>query len=1052
MERKNNPMLRKLIGYFVDRHLLTNIIFVAVIIGGIISWSQIKKEEMPDVTFDLVHISAVYPGATAEEVEHFVTKEIEEAVEGLDGVYRVISSANQGSTSITVELEQNYPKRDEAITEIRNAVSSLKLPEDIRDDPTVRVFETSKMAIIDLALIYTDSHLLSVQERQFLQGYAFALENQLRGLSEVNSIDKSGYFKEEIAVNVDPQKLIHYDIPLSQVRSEVVNNHARQPAGHVELKDEPKVTISAQLDSPEKLKELYIQAGFKGQAIALADIAEVDYGFNRGKGIIKVNGHEAVMLRVVKNSSYGILEALQAVKKVAERFQENNLKEVPVKLVLLDDASIDLQNRLNIISQNGMLGFALILIFLFLFLNKRSGFWVAMGIPFTVCLTLIAAVWMGYTINNVTLAAVIIVMGMVVDDAIVVAENVGRLRLKGLSSRQAAIEGTEQVFMPVVASVVTTCIAFIPLFYFSGRFGQINSFIPPIIFLMLGASLFESLVILPGHLYFQGFGKKKRKEGLKITEEPNGNHWFGKIEDRYGEFLKRLLPFKYFVFLGFVLLLLVSFWILKSKMKFVMFPREETREVVFVGAASRDSGRLETADISQNIEKILKPYLGKEVVGYRTGIAMSRRGGAVEENRFRTIVEIVPKEKRKKSAAELIRIWEAEAKKVEGVEELVVQMSRWGQASGSPIEILIQENNDTLRGEAALKLADYMEEMSVLENIDIEEPIRIPEYRIDFKREKIKRLSVSPASITSTFRSALEGAVLYDFPKDDEMVDVRLSVKEEAKTDIDTILAIPVENNRGYLLPLGDLVTVTRTTTPNSISRRDRKRTTTLYADIKPDSKSTPLDIARRLEDTIFIELANKYPSTNLSFTGEVYDTRESQGDFKKAIMLVLLIIFAILAVLYNSLTRPLLIMLAIPFGVVGIVLAFLLHGKMLFGFFAAIGALGLAGVVINDSIIMLAKLDNEIKSRDRDRIDRQISDIAQTRLKAVVLTTVTTVAGLLPTAYGILGYDAMLTEMMLALAWGLIFGTAITLVLIPCMYSFLEEMRFKLRGGIDTT
>jgi len=1037
-------MLTKIVAYFADRHLLTNLIFLTVIVGGLSSWHHIKKEEMPNVTFDQVRISVNYPGATAEEVEHFVTKEIEEAVEGLDGVYRITSSASQGSTSVTVELEQHYPKRDEAIVEIRNAVLDVALPDDIRDDPSVRVFETSKKAILDVALIHTGTHLLSIEDRQLLQKYAIDLEHQLLNLPHVHQINRSGYFQEEIQVQVDPEKLIRYDIPLSQVRDEITQNHARQPAGHIEVKDEPKVTISAQLDTPEKLNALFIQAGFEGKAIPLKDIADVQYGFELEKEIIKVNGHEGIMFNVVKNTSHGILESLEAVKEVTERFRTTHLQNVPIDLVLLDDESIDVRNRLKIISQNGMIGFVLILVMLFVFLNKRSGLWVAMGIPFTICFTLLASVFLGYTINNTTLAAVIIVMGIVVDDAIVVAENVARLRSQGMSSREAAVQGTVKVFLPILASIVTTCIAFVPLFYFSGRFGQINSFIPPIIFLMLGASLFESLIILPGHLHFKGFQLKKRNTSLPLAESKS-EHWFKKIEDRYGTFLKRLLPWKYLVFLCFALLLVVSYWMMTTHMKFVMFPHEETRDIVFTGTAYPKADRLETAEITQKIEKMLAPHVGKEVVGYRTEIARSRRGGAVEENKFRMIIEIVPKEQRRKSADQLIRLWEPEAKQIPGLEKLVVQKSRWGQSSGSAIEVLIQENDTALRTQAAQTLAEKMKQHPVLEHVDIEAPIQIPEYKIDFQREKIKRLSISPSNISSTFRAALEGLILYEFPKGDEEVAVRLTVKDEAKTDIETILDIPVENARDYLVPLRDLVTVQKTTTPNSIARRDGKRTVTVYADIKPKAKVTPLEIAADLEKSDFVEVTGHQPSTTLSFTGEVFDTRESQKDFTRSIVLVLLLIFVILAVLYNSLSRPLIIMLAIPFGMVGVVLAFLLHGKILFGFFAAVGALGLAGVVINDSIIMLAKLDDEVRAENKEQANDQIAKVAQTRLRAVVLTTLTTVAGVLPTAYGLAGYDAMLAEMMLALAWGLVFGTLITLMLIPCLYSVAQDMRLKM-------
>lgn len=1044
-------MLKKLVAYFVDRHLLTNLIFSAVIIGGIISWQEIKKEELPAVTFDRIRISSSYPGATAEEVEHFVTKEIEDVVEGIDGVYRVSSTASQGSTSVTVELEQDFPRKDEAITEIRSAVASVKLPEDVRDIPSVRVFETSKKAILDIALVYKGAHLLNKEQRQLLQQYALSLENQLVNLKEVNSINKSGYFKEEIQVKVDPDKLIKYAIPLSQVKREITNNHARQPAGHIDVKNEPKVTINAQLDTPEKLNQLFIQAGFEGQAIPLSEIAEVTQDFENEKSISKVNGHESIMFNVVKNSSSGILEALDAVTALVDDFRENHLKNVPIEIVLLDDESIDVRNRLSIIALNGGMGFVLILIALFLFLNKRSGIWVAMGIPFTICFTLICGYLMGYTVNNTTLAAIIIVMGIVVDDAIVIAENIGRMRSNGKASRDAAIDGTSEVFLPILASIVTTCIAFIPLFYFKGRFGQINNYIPPIIFLMLGASLFESLFILPGHMHFELPKFAGFVNGRKVSSKIGKRHWFEKVENQYGSILRKAMKFKYYIFLFFIILLIFSGWIMVSKMKFVMFPNEETRDISLSGSAGKDADRIDTANLTQKIEDVLQPYVGKEIVGFRTDIARSRRGGEVQENKFSMTIEIVPKEKRKLSANQLVALWEPQIKAIPGLEKPIFQKSRWGQDSGSPIEVLIQENNDQLRDQAAKKLADLMKANPNLDHVEIEEPIKIAEHRIDFKREKIKRLNINPADITSTFRSSLEGSVLYEFPKGDEEIDVRLTVKDESKKDLKTILDIPVENQRNYLVPLRDLVDVEDTQTPNSISRRDGKRTTTVYADIKPKMKVTPLDIADDLEQNAFSQVIKDQPSTTLSFTGEIFDTREAQGGFKTAIIMVVCLIFTILAVLYNSLTRPIIIMLAIPFGMVGVILAFWLHGKILFGFFAAIGALGLAGVVINDSIIMLSKLDAEFSAQNKIEATKQISLIAQTRLRAVVLTTVTTVAGVLPTAYGLAGYDAMLAEMMLALAWGLVFGTLITLVLIPCLYSALQESKFILKSILDS-
>ncbi len=1041
-------MIRKIINYFVERHLLTNLIFIAVLIGGFLSWQGIKKEEMPSITFDFVRVSANYPGATAEEVEHFVTKELEEAVRGIDGVYRVTSTSSAGSSSIAVELEKNFPRKDEAITEIRNAVLDANLPEDIKDDPSVHVFETSKKAIVDVAFIHTGVHLLDVESRHLLQEYAIALENQLLNLSHVNSVDKRGYLQEEIQINVNPEKLKKYTIPLSQVRREIVENNSRQPAGNIEAKNEPKVTIDAQLDTIDKLNSLYIQAGFQGQAISLNKVAEVKRGFNEKKSIYKVNGHEALIFNIVKNTSYGILDSIDAVKEEVGKFEKNYLKDIPIDIVLLDDESIDVRNRLSIIALNGTIGFILILFMLFLFLNKRSGFWVAMGIPFTICFTLIFSLLFGFTINNITLAAVIIVMGIIVDDAIVVAENISRFRANGIKSKQAAVEGTSQVFLPVIASIVTTCVAFIPLYFFGGRFGSLNRFIPPVIFLMLGASLFETLIILPGHMHFNlSIGKKFRRKKIKSIRK----HWFDKIEKYYERFLNKMLSYKSLVLFFFVIILILSALVMIYKIKFVMFPREETREIVLSGNAGKDAGRFDTAELTKKVEAVFKPYIGKEIVGIRTGISRSRRRAEVEENKFRMIVEIVPKEKRRESADELISLWKPQIKQIKGLNDLVIQKSRWGQSSGSPVEVIVQENNDNLREKASDKLAELMKKYQELTNVEVERPLQTEEYKIDFKREKIKRLSINPSDISSTFRASLEGIILYDLPMGDEEIDVRLSVIESSKTDIESILDVPVENKNGYLVPLRNVVNIEKTTTPNSISRRGSKRVTTVYADIKPGSKHTPLEIAEDIEENIFPKVIDSQPTTTLSFIGEIYETKEAQGNFKNAVIMVVLFIFIILAVLFNSLSRPVIIMLAIPFGLVGIILAFLLHGKMLFGFFAGIGALGLAGVVVNDSIIMVSKLDSEFKEKNVERVNRIIASIAKTRLRPVVLTTITTVAGVLPTAYGLAGYDAMLAEMMLALAWGLVFGTLITLLLVPCMYSLMQDIKFKFKKLVQT-
>lgn len=1018
---------------------------LGVFLGGILAWQNTSKEELPDITFDTVRVSVQYPGAPAADVEYFVTEPVEESLRGLDGVYRITSTSSVGTSSVSVELEPGYQDVDTAITEIKNAVFDVSFPDEVIDDPSVRVFKTSQKAILDIALYHRDFRLLDDAGRRELQQYALALENQLLGLSAVREINRSGYLQQELHIKIHPEYLKKFQIPFNTVMREIRANNVRRPAGTIETEQEPKVTLLSELDTPEKLKDLIIQGGFEGQVVRLRDAADVYAGYEKDRAITKVNGHEAVILNVVKSGSWGILDALDEVAQMVERFRLNSLEGGAIEVALLDDESRDVRNRISLITMNGAIGFALILISLFIFLNKRAGIWVGLGIPFSFCFTMICAALLGYTINGVTLAAVIIVMGIIVDDAIVVAENITRLADRGMPLEQAAVKGTASVTLPIIASIVTTCAAFIPLFFFQGRFARFISFIPPIIFLMLLASFLESVLILPGHMEL----KMSWLDRLFRTKSKDGHgHWFEKIEDAYGRMLEKVLPRYGIVFAVFLVLLVSAGYIFSTQMKFVMFPNEETREIVLNGEAPAGTGRLQTARLSEQVEDIVESYRGQEVVGTRTSIAQSRRGGAVEENKFRMIVEIVSREKRRKSSDQLIKEFQTEIDKLEGFQKLSFQKSRWGQDSGNPIEVIVQQNNDAIRHAVTEALVARMNADGSLKDVEADEGLQVPEYRVSINRDMAKRLGIAPDDIATTLRAALEGSVLYEFSDGDEKVRVRFSITDVSKDDIEKVLDLPVENQRNYLVPLRNIVDVEQTVSLNAISRRDLKRTTLIDAGINAEADKTPLQIAEYYEQEVFPEILRDYPTTVLSFGGEVRDTRESSADFRNAVLLVLFLIYVILAVLFNSLGLPLIIMLSIPFGVVGVILAFWMHGKAAFGFYAAVGVLGLAGVVVNDSIIMLVRLQEEYdRNRSADETSKQIAQVAKTRLRAVMLTTLTTVVGILPTAYGFAGYDAMLADMMLALAWGLVFATVITLFLIPCLYKMGEDLRYMLMG-----
>ena len=1060
-------MIHNFLGYFSKRHLLTNFIVAGIFIGLFFSWPRIKKEELPNFDLNFLVIRAYYPGASPSDVERLVTREIEKEIKGIDGIYEIRSTSTVGICSIRVEFEPGYSDINESIMEIRNMVLGVKLPSEIRDPPTIRIFKTSKKAVIDIGIYNNTKNLLDTKSRIVLQKYAHALENRLVSAKQISEVSKRGYLTEELQINLSPYKLKANNIAINDVLTALKKHNIRKPLGSIDNIKATKITIQAELDTISKLKNLVIRGGFDTPILRLRDVAKIQRGFKTVTDIRKVNGYEAVIFNVYKRSATDIITATKKAIKIVNDFNKTILNGSPIKAILLDDESRDVRNRLSLIGWNGLIGFILILIMLFVFMDFKSGFWVAMGIPFTFAFTFILFPLMGYSINNVTLAAIVIVMGMIVDDAIVVSENITRLKEQGIPPDEAAVKGAKNVFLPVVASILTTCAAFIPLLFFSGRFGRMLAFIPPVVFVMLFGSLIESTIILPAHLNLKipswlitfitlGLNKvvyrlknkrNNRRKNIKKRKSHGHAHWFYIVENAYGKTLEYLLKFRWVVLGVFLLFLVAAVFLFQTQLKFVMFPREEMSQLGIVGKIHKNASNFETARVAQKAENILMKEIGKTVVGFRTSIASSRRGGAADQNRFYIRVELIPKDIRKIPARKLIRKWKAALKKIKELKKFYIAKSRFGQSSGSAVEIIIQENDDKIRAAVAKKISDALEKFPTLSNIEIEQPLRNPEYRLALKRDFIIRLGINPSDIATTMRTILEGTITHELIKGDEEVDVVLSTEKKYKKNIFQILNFPVHNSGQYLVNLNNVVKAKKFIVPNAINRKDFKRTVKVYADLKRNSSLTPIDIAHRLERFVFPKIVKQYPTTIIDFGGEIKDTRESSGDFAAAIILVIFLIYIILALLFNSMTKPLIIMLTIPFGAAGIIIAFWLHGIVLFGIFAAIGALGLAGVVVNDSIVMMDKLEKEYDMHNNRKSRFSIiAGISKTRLRAVLLTTLTTVAGVMPTAYGLAGYDSMLAEMMLGLSWGLLFGTFITLIFVPCMYIILKDFQYKMK------
>ena len=1028
--------MKSVINYFTKNHLVSNILFVGVFLMAIFAWQKIGKEEMPEFESNWLRISASYPGAAAEDVELFVTKPIEDELKEVSGIEEILTTSSTGLSSFRVVIDEDTADQKEVVQNIKDAALRASLPREV-DTPNFRQFKSTEKAIIDVGFYLEGVRSLDYESRKKLQSMVLNFENQIKSLTDVSGIDKKGYDEPELHILVDPESIDRYDLSIDRLVNTIQSNHIRVPLGTLEDKEQSKVTAIHELEDKESLDALYVQGNYGGKGVRLSDIAEVQPGFSKSTIIRKLQGHEGIVINVKKKYSTDILTAQESVVRFVEEFKRTHSAS-GLRLILMDDESYDVKNRLSIVASNGLIGFALIFIVLFIFLDFKSGLWVGMGIPFTLALTIIAMTLVGYTINNMTLAAVIIVMGIVVDDAIVVAENISRKRYLGQSPLESAVGGTHEILKPVFGSILTTCVAFIPLLFFEGFFGKFVEYIPFVVISMLVASLLESTTILPSHLLErEGFFSKFKIKGFS-------SEWFFKYEEKFAVLLEKILKVRILVFITAIAVASLSGYLFKSKMKFVMFPREEGKEVNIKVFGPEGANRFEMAKLVEPIEDMILADRKHGVVAVQSTIGESRRGSGALENRASINIEVVNKDDREMGLNDFIDKWKKGTSTIPGIMKVDFLKSRWGRSSGSALEIQVQENDNSRRDAITKLIANYMNEDTNLKDVEIEKPLVRREYNFKINQEKLVQFNLSPSHITTSLRAFVEGAILYTISKGDEDVEVRLTVDAKNKFDLVNLRKLKIENNSGGFITLDKVVSIEEFKKPANIQRKDYKRTTIVYGNIKDGVRITPVEVAEKYETEVFPKIINQFPSSVISYIGEVKDTRESGGDFIISLLMVIGVIYVILVIMFNSLGAPLLIMLIVPFGLSGVIFALLGHGMYVYGFFAAVGALGMIGVVVNDAIIMISKLEEDISVDDENYL-AQIAKVSSTRLRPIVVTTLTTVAGVLPTAYGVAGYDSMLAEMMLSLGWGLLLATVVTLLLIPCMYSYF----FSIRGFI---
>jgi multidrug efflux pump subunit AcrB len=1013
------------IAWMAGHSVAANLMMFVFLVGGLIYAGQIKKEVFPDFELDYVTVSVPYPGASPEEVERGVVLAIEEAVQGLDGIKEITATAGEGSASVTVEIIEGK-SIERLAQDIQSEVDRITSFPEEAEEPRVTIAQR-KRSVVSLALY-------GAQGEKVLRETAEQVRDRLLQSPQITQVEFSGVRDYEIDISVPQAQLRAYGLTLEQIAGTIRRAAVELPGGAIKTEGgDVLVRMKERRDFGPEFGRIPIITSNEGTQVLLSDIARITDGFEDTDSYATYNGYPAILIEVYRVGDQTPIAVSEAVH---EKLVEINA-DLPPQIFLdaRNDRSDIYRQRMDLMLKNGYMGLALVFILLAVFLEPRLAFWVSLGIPISILGSLFFIPMAGVSINIISMFAFIITLGIVVDDAIVAGENMFHHRQKGASWFKSAVDGTREIATPVTFSVLTNLVAFAPLFFVSGFMGKVFRQIPVVVIAVFAISLIESLLILPAHI-----GHQRRSApttglfGWLFRQQHRFSNWFSlMVRTRYGPFLDLVLKNRYVaVSLGIALLLVTISFVRSGRMGFELFPKVESDYAMVTAILPYGTAVQKTEAVQQHLvasaQQVADENGGEKLV---EGIFARING-----NESTVRVYLTPPDVRPISTAALTALWRARVGAMTGLESLKFESDAGGPGRGAAISVELSHRDVDILARASGEVAQAL---GYFPNAtDIDDGYSPGKRQIDFKiRPEARSLGLRSQDVARLVRHAYYGAeaLRQQRGRNEVRVMVRLPKSERVSEQQleDMVLWTPA----GTEIPLMEAVSVQYGRAYTTINRRNGRRVVTVTADARPRSKAGQVIAA--LSDETLPALQARYPGLSYSFEGRQADRRESMQSLVKGLMVALLVIYAMLAIPFNSFIQPLIIMLVIPFGIVGAVIGHLIMGYSL-SLMSMFGVVALSGVVINDSLVLI-NFANRQRQLGLDRHDAiHISGI--NRFRAIMLTTLTTFGGLTPMIFETSRQARFLIPMAVSLGFGILFATLITLLLVPCLYLIVEDVR----------
>ncbi|MBW2267309.1 MAG: efflux RND transporter permease subunit [Deltaproteobacteria bacterium] len=1017
--------MERLVRYFVERHLLVNILTVTVVVLGIGTALRTNIEGYPDAELPRFVVTANLPGASARDIETKVTIPIEDELGEIDGLENFTTVVTDNRSVTSIELDDDTPDKEiaEKEREISNALDAITdFPDDMRDKPKLYRFDPTKQPVLEVALS---------GDKSTLPEAARMVERALLRAEGVGAVNVVGLPDPELRVLVDPAAARAHGVTLLDTVRAIQRRNVSETGGVLESAGARRqVVMWGRFHDPFEVGDVILRFQDNGP-LRVRDVARLELDRKDTGLIAGTNGRPGLSLIANKKPDADIV----STRKSIDRALAALTLPPGVTTTIVNDASYEMRNRLKVIASNGGMGVVLVATIVFLFLAPSAAIWVCAGVPLVILGVIAVMPHVGMTINFVSSIAFVIVLGMLVDDAVVVAEKILLRRQEGHSPADAAVSGTLSVARPVIASAATTLLAFAPMLAIGGMPSKLIWQVPAVVCIALALSLLESFLILPAHMSMVRADARPRPKRAFVV----------RLEALYRTGLERMLPQRGKVIAAFGAIFFLIVALVVPRLEFEFFPQDSSPGFAIKVTLPPGTSLEQTEASIDAIQAQLPALMGQDLialtsrVGHQDTLAIDREYGSAENEGF--ISAHLVADKKQKVSAEWIEYLRDRLRFPENA-TVTFEAQVDGPPGLQPVMVYILANDDVLRRQTAVALRQYLESIDGVVDVAVDERAGMRQIDLNLDPERLAMRGLDAKELGLTLKAAFFGLVASEIRDLDETTEIRVQFEPAARRSLDSLLEAPVRNSRGELVLLRDVVSPAEIPALAKIQHRNGARSATVTAGFSPSSGHTSTTVAELLEDEFLPRYAGR-SDIELEIGGEVIQSRRATGELGAVAVVVVIAIGAVIAIMLGSFLEAFFVIAVVPFSAAFVALTFFAHG-MNFSLLPVIGTIGLAGVVVNASIVMVDSVhqaQRRARGEGEEARTRAMIDALVTRLRPVLVTSLSTFGGVMPTAYGLGGWDPIMSPMSLALGWGLALSSGVTLFLVPALYVTANDL-----------